>query len=131
MADLEKRDEYEQALMLILLSLFASESLGFWMDNPLSSVWFERQLNKREVRELLDTAKSRAVGGMLREIRFDEQRADIDLRIQLSTARVLSDLAGRLSANLADWRSRRYEALRVGEEPPAFDEIYQEYQAQR
>lgn len=71
MAELKEREDDEEKLLAILLLIFASEPLPFWLSANPSPYWFLEKIQQAKLRKVVDSISIRAARGMLDEIQVD------------------------------------------------------------
>jgi hypothetical protein len=131
MADLEKRDEYEQLMALLLVSMFIGQPLGFWIGATHSPDKIFDQLNKAGIDKLIQKINADAVREMVTELKLADSVTDLTMRVQAAVARQKMELVERLTASVRKWSQSRDEAIADGRRPPPMKEILKQYQAER
>jgi hypothetical protein len=143
MAELKDREKDEQELTLLLLLLFASNDMEFWLSGYQTPQWFEGRLRQLGLQERLLNTSIRAREGMLKELRRDIEFSQLDRRITQVADVYTHDIAGRLSkrhtewydewigkTNEYNWRLRRGESV-PGLPQPKPSDIYGDNYARR
>ena len=143
MPGLQRRNEREKEMMAILLLIFATEDMGFWLSDEVTPQWFEQRLRDRGIQDRLMSTSIQARDQLLRDLNV-EIEAENDLRKMRQRAEFYRhDLAGRLARRHREWldQHRRQQAetarRRQAGEPvddtpdPTHDDIYPQSWAER
>lgn len=103
MPELKNRSEDEERMLAILMMLFASEDMGFWLAEFKSPQFFADQLQGLKLDANLLDVSGRARERMLKELRIQIDATDVDRRMRQLTEHYRYDLAARLAKRHADW----------------------------
>lgn len=131
MADLEKREEYEEELMFLLLMIWASEGTLFWTNRMPSIRWFADRIRKKGLTRLADDVVRRQTQDFLNEIQWDGDRKPLATGLDMIGEEFEIELAKRLANTHKSWIEKRFEAEREGIDPPTIEEIYTDSNAKR
>lgn len=143
MPELKNRTKEEQEIALILLLMFASEDMDFWLSGFQPPQYFQGRLAETPLAERLRSISRRAQDQMLRDLRREILRAPVDERMRRMAEFQEAEIAIRLARRHADWLQRledearqREEDRRAGREviepdTPDFEDIYPKSWADR
>ena len=143
MPELKNRDKDEQEIAAILLLMFASEDMDFWLSGFKPPQYFQSKLAETSLDDRLRSMSRRAQDQMLRELRREILRAPLAERMGRMAEFYEAEIAVRLARRHADWlqnheaemrqleRDRRAGRAVVEPEPPTFDDIYPKTWAER
>lgn len=143
MPELKNRTKEEQEIAAILLLIFASEDMSFWLGGYREPQWFEARLQESPLTSRFRSMSRRAQDQMLREMRREVLRTPINERMGQRSEFYKYEIAGRMAKRHAEWlegfeaeqRSReqdRRSGKKVKEpEDPTVEEIYPPAWAER
>jgi len=112
MAELKDRETDEQRMMAILLLLFQSEPMGFWLGDIRSPQFFADRIRELGLEQQLLDVSIRARETLLKEIRVDIDRIAMDRQMRKITEFYRYDLANRLSQRHEEWRRQAQQEAR-------------------
>lgn len=115
MPELKGREKDEQELAALLLLLFASEDMPFWLADLRAPDWFATRLRNLRLQDRLLGISIRARQTMLAELRVEVDRILLDRRMATLTDFYRHDLASRLAHRHAAWLRQLQEEARERE----------------
>ena len=112
MPELKNRDKEEQEIAAILLLMFASEDLDFWLSGFHSPQYFQGRLADTTLGERFRSISRRAQDQMLRDLRREILRAPVDDRMRQMAEFQEAEIAIRLARRHAEWLQQFEEEQR-------------------
>jgi hypothetical protein len=141
--ELKNRTKEEQEIAAILLLMFASEDMDFWLSGFHSPQYFQGRLAETTLSERFRSISRRAQDQMLRDLRREVLRAPVDDRMRRMAEFQEAEIAIRLARRHAEWlqkleeeQRQRDRDIREGKEvdepdEPRIEDIYPKSWADR
>lgn len=133
MADIERREDYEEEFLAILLLIFATEPMGFWVNEAPSPRTMMRLLDRTPILGLADKVARQHTVEYLQELEWDNTPAFQRIAAESTWIALQYQwlLASRLADAHRDWLNERYVAGKTGDPLPGVADIYTEAMAKR
>jgi hypothetical protein len=141
--ELKNRGKEEKEIAAILLLMFASEDMDFWLSGFRSPQYFQSRLAETSLGDRFRSISRRAQDQMLRELRREVMRAPLAERMERMAEFQQAEIAIRLARRHSDWlqqleaearqreRDRRAGREVIEPDAPEFEDIYPQSWADR
>jgi hypothetical protein len=130
-ADLDNREDYEEELMLLIMLLWSSDDMLFWLNSEPSIRYFTDRIRRTGITSVANRIARQQTNSFLDEIEWFDERQRLVSGLDILGERFETNLARKMAWKHQDWKDEVAIAERDGTDPPAFEDIYQDWEAKR